>query len=153
MTLAKALGNGFPIGAMLSTEALSQVFGPGSHASTFGGTPLATAVSKAVVRSLLEDGWIENCRAMGSYFKERLEDLGRKYRFIKEVRGLGLILGMEMHRPGAPVVDACLKEGFLINCAQENVLRFLPPLIVGREEIDLMVEALDRILGELKDED
>ena len=152
MTLAKALGNGFPIGAMLATEELGQVFGPGSHASTFGGTPLATAVSKAVVKSLLEDGWIENCRVMGDYFKERLEDLGRKYSFIKEVRGLGLILGMEMSRPGAPVVDACLKAGFLINCIQDNVLRFLPPLIVGRGEIDLMVETLDRVLGELESE-
>jgi acetylornithine/N-succinyldiaminopimelate aminotransferase len=149
MTLAKALGNGFPIGAMLSTEQLSHVFGPGSHATTFGGTPLATAVSKAVLKSLLEDGWIENCRVMGKYFKERLEGIGRKYSFIKEVRGLGLILGMDMSRPGAPIVDACQKEGLLINCVQDHVLRFLPPLIVTREEIDMMVEALDRILGEL----
>ena len=131
---------------------MSTAFGPGSHASTFGGTPLATAVSKAVVKSLLEDGWIENCRVMGDYFRERLEDLGRKYGFIKEVRGLGLILGMELSRPGAPVVDACLEAGFLINCIQDNVLRFLPPLIVGREEIDLMVDTLDRILGELESE-
>ena len=145
MTLAKALGNGLPIGAMLSTEKLSAAFGPGSHATTFGGTPLVTAVSKAVVRSLLEDGWIENARNMGQYFKGRLEGLVRRYDFIKEVRGLGLILGMELEIPGAPVVEACLREGFLINCAQENVLRFLPPLIVQEDEIDLLVETLDRI--------
>jgi len=148
MTLAKALGNGLPIGAMLATEKLSQAFGPGSHATTFGGTPLVTAVSKEVLQSLIEDGWIEHCRDMGNYFKEKLEDLARRFSFIKEVRGLGLILGMELNRPGAPIVTACMKEGFLINCVQENVLRFLPPLIVEKEEIDLLVETLGRIFTE-----
>jgi len=149
MTLAKALGNGLPIGAMLSTEELSPAFGPGSHATTFGGTPLVTAVSRAVVQSLLEDGWIENAKTIGLYFKGKLEELVRRYDFIKEVRGMGLILGMELEVPGAQVVEACLRKGFLINCAQEKVLRFLPPLIVQKGEIDLLVEALDRILGEL----
>jgi acetylornithine aminotransferase len=150
MTLAKALGNGLPIGAMLSIEALSSAFGPGSHASTFGGTPLVAAAAKAVLQSLLDDGWIDNCQKVGDYFKGRLEDLRRKHSIIKEVRGLGLILGMELDRPGAPVVDACMERGFLINCIQEKVLRFLPPLIVGREEIDLLIQALDGILGQLE---
>ncbi len=150
MTLAKALGNGLPIGAMLSTEALSSAFGPGSHASTFGGTPLVTAVARTVLRSLLEDGWIDNCRRMGEYFRGRLEDLGNRHHMIKEVRGLGLILGVEMDRPGAPVVDACTKKGFLINCIQDRVLRFIPPLIVGREEIDRLIVALDEVLAELQ---
>ncbi len=150
MTLAKALGNGLPIGAMLSTEALSSAFGPGSHASTFGGTPLVTAVARTVLRSLLEDGWIDNCRRMGEYFRGRLEDLGNRHHMIKEVRGLGLILGVEMDRPGAPVVDACTKKGFLINCIQDRVLRFIPPLIVGREEIDQLIGALDEVLAELQ---
>jgi len=150
MTLAKALGNGLPIGAMLSTEALSSAFGPGSHASTFGGTPLVTAVAKTVLRSLLEDGWIDNCRRMGEYFRGGLEDLGNRHHMIKEVRGLGLILGVEMDRPGAPVVDACTKKGFLINCIQDRVLRFIPPLIVGREEIDQLIGALDEVLAELQ---
>jgi len=151
MTLAKALGNGVPIGAMLATEALSASFGPGSHATTFGGTPLLTAVSKAVLSSLLEDGWISHAGKMGAYFKKRLEDLGRKYGFVQEVRGLGLIIGMELNRPGAPVVEACLKEGFLINCAQEKVLRFVPPLIVQEDEVDRLVEALDRIFEGIED--
>lgn len=151
MTLAKALGNGVPIGAMLATEELSTAFGPGSHATTFGGTPLLTAVSKAVLTSLLEDGWISHAERVGAYFKKRLEDLGQKYDFVKEVRGLGLIVGMELKRPGAPVVQACLKEGFLINCAQEKVLRFVPPLIVQEEEVDRLVEALDRIFEGLGD--
>jgi acetylornithine/N-succinyldiaminopimelate aminotransferase len=148
MTLAKALGNGLPIGAMLATEELSQAFGPGSHATTFGGTPLVTAVSTAVVKSLLEDGWLDNCRDMGNYLKEKLENLAKKYSFIKEVRGFGLILGMELDRPCAPIVDACMDEGFLINCAHDTVLRFLPPLIVGKEEIDLLADTLDRIFAQ-----
>ncbi len=145
MTLAKALGNGLPIGTMLATEDLSGAFGPGSHATTFGGTPLITAVSLQVIKSLVEDGWIEHCRNVGAYFKERLEDLSQQYDFIIDVRGLGLILGMELQVPGGPFVDACLKKGFLINCAQENVLRFLPPLIVGKEEIDRLIDTLDEI--------
>ena len=146
MTLAKALGNGMPIGAMLSIEELNQAFGPGSHATTFGGTPLVTAVSKAVLMSLLGDGWIDHCQAVGIHFKKRLQELTQRYNFIKEVRGEGLILGVEMTRPGTPVVNALREEGFLINCTQENVLRFVPPLIVGKEEIDMLVEALDKTL-------
>lgn len=145
MTLAKALGNGLPIGAMLSTEELGESFGPGSHASTFGGTPLVTAVSYAVLKSLLEEGWLEHCQDMGDYLKGALERLAKKYSLIKEVRGLGLIIGVELDRPAAPVVDACLKQGLLINCAQEKVLRFLPPLIVQGEEIDVLIKTLDRI--------
>lgn len=151
VTMAKALGNGLPIGAMLSTEELSRAFGPGSHATTFGGTPLVTAVSRAVVKSILEDGWIEHCRAVGDYFKEKLQQLAQKYGMIKEVRGLGLIIGVELDTPGAPIVDACLKDGFLINCAQEKVLRFVPPLIVSENEIDLLIESLDKTFSELGD--
>lgn len=147
MSLAKALGNGLPIGAMLSTEALSSAFGPGSHASTFGGTPLVTAVSKAVLNSLLNDGWLEHCRNMGSYFMARLEELKKRHACIKEVRGLGLIIGVELDRPGAPVLEACVQKGFLINCAQEKVLRFVPPLVVTKKEIDQLIEALDAVLG------
>ena len=149
MTLAKALGNGLPIGAMLSTEELSFAFGPGSHASTFGGTPLVTAVSETVLRTILEEGWIDHCDAVGSYFKEGLERLARKHDSIREVRGLGLILGVELTGPCAEVVDACMEAGFLINCAHDNVLRFIPPLIVERAEIDSLLEALDAILERL----
>ena len=146
MTLAKALANGLPIGAMLSTEDLASAFGPGSHATTFGGTPLVTAVSLAVLNSLLNDGWIENCKKTGQYFKERLQDLVDKKDSCVEVRGKGLILGLEIDSPGAPIVQTCLKEGFIINCAQEKVLRFLPPLIVTESEIDLLINLLKRIL-------
>ncbi|RLB85602.1 MAG: acetylornithine transaminase [Deltaproteobacteria bacterium] len=147
MTLAKALGNGLPIGAMLATEKLSESFGPGTHASTFGGTPLVAAVASAVVTSLLEDGVIEHCAQMGAYFKERLQGLVDKYAFVKEVRGLGLIIGMELEVEGGSVVNSCLEQGFLINCTQDKVLRFLPPLIVDRDEIDQMVDCLDGIFA------
>jgi acetylornithine/N-succinyldiaminopimelate aminotransferase len=150
MTLAKALANGLPIGAMLAKEELASAFGPGSHASTFGGTPLVTAVAKAVLSTLLNDGWIDHCREMGDYFKSKLTDLAQSHNCVKEARGQGLILGMELDQPGGPVVSACIEEGLLINCAQEKVLRFLPPLIVGREEIDLLIEKLNKILGPLK---
>ena len=148
MTLAKALGNGLPIGAMLALETISGAFAPGSHASTFGGTPLVTAVATAVLRSILEDGWLEHCDKTGAYFKKRLLELQSKHDSIKEVRGLGLILGVELNRPGAPIVKACMEKGFLINCPQEKVLRFIPPLIVKKEEIDSLITALDQVLGE-----
>ena len=147
MSLAKALGNGLPIGAMLSTEALSTAFGPGSHASTFGGTPLVTAVAKAVLSTLLNDGWLDHCRNMGTYFVARLEELKKRHACIKEVRGLGLIIGVELDRPGAPVLEGCVQRGFLINCAQEKVLRFVPPLVVTKKEIDRLIDALDSALG------
>jgi acetylornithine aminotransferase len=150
MTLAKALGNGLPIGAMLSTEELAQAFGPGSHATTFGGTPLATAVSKAVLKSLLDDGWVTHAENMGDYFKAGLGRLSKKYECIKDIRGLGLIIGVELDVPGAPVVEACRQKGFLIIGAQERVLRFVPPLIVEKEEIDLLLEALDNIFNDME---
>jgi acetylornithine aminotransferase len=150
MTLAKALGNGLPIGAMLAVEEISGAFAPGSHASTFGGTPLVTAVATAVLRSILEDGWLEHCEKTGAYFRERLLELQGKHDMIKEVRGLGLIVGVELDRPGAPIVKACMEKGFLINCAQEKVLRFIPPLIVTKEEIDSLITALDQVMGEEK---
>jgi len=147
MTLAKALGNGLPIGAMLSIEEMSSAFGPGSHASTFGGTPLVSAVSKAVLNSLINDGWIDHCSKMGAYFRGRLEELQKSCSTIKEIRGLGLIIGVELDRPAAPIVDSCLEKGFLINAAQEKVLRFVPPLIIQEAEIDRLCEALGEELS------
>ena len=149
MTLAKALGNGLPIGAMLATEELADAFGPGSHASTFGGTPLITAGALAVVESLLNDGWIENAREMGIYFKSGLTTLQGKYSIIRDVRGLGLLLGLELDRDVAGIANVCMERGFLINCVQERVLRFVPPLIIGREEIDLLINCLDVVFKEI----
>lgn len=150
MTLAKALGNGLPIGAMLAIEELADAFGPGSHATTFGGTPLITAGALAVVKPLVNDGWTEKARDMGDYFKNQLINLQQKHSIIKDVSGLGLMLGLPLDREGAGIVSTCMERGFLINCVQERVLRFVPPLIIGKEEIDLLINCLDEIFKEIQ---
>ena len=147
MTLAKALGNGLPIGAMLAKEGLKDSLGAGTHATTFGGSPLITSGALALVKSLLNDGWIDHARDMGNYFKKGLLNLQRKYSHIQEVRGLGLILGLLLDRGGSEIVDACADKGFLINCIQERILRFVPPLIVGETEIDRLLNCLDEIFA------
>jgi acetylornithine/N-succinyldiaminopimelate aminotransferase len=147
ITLAKALGNGLPIGAMMAKEGLKNSLGPGTHATTFGGSPLITAGALALMTSLLNDGWIDHAREMGDYFKKRLLELQKKHRIIREVRGLGLILGVLLENAGGQIVDACRDKGFLINCAQERVLRFVPPLIVGEDEIDRLVKCLDEVFA------
>jgi acetylornithine aminotransferase len=148
MTLAKALGNGLPIGAMLAREELTDSFGPGTHATTFGGTPLITAGALAVVKSLLNDGWIENAGEMGDYLKDKLAALQKNHSIIKDVRGLGLIVGLQLDREVADIAKTCMERGFLINCVQERVLRFVPPLIIGKEEIDRLVDCLGEVLAE-----
>ena len=111
---------------------------------------MATAAGVAAVSDLLEDDLLENCRRVGGHFFSRLMDLKGKYPFIKEVRGRGLIIGMELGFEGSEIVMRCMEEGFLINCTMGNVLRFLPPLIVTTKEVDQLLGALDRILGECK---
>jgi acetylornithine/N-succinyldiaminopimelate aminotransferase len=148
MTLAKALANGLPIGAMLARETVADAFGPGSHASTFGGTPIVTAAALEVCKILLEDRVIENGRAAGAYFTDKLLELKERHAIIEDVRGLGLLLGMKIKIDGAPVVKQCMQKGFLINCIQDHILRFIPPLIISDEEIDQLIECLDRILAE-----
>ena len=148
MTLAKALAGGPPIGAMLAKEEFAAALGPGTHGSTFGGNPLMTAAGVAAMDVLLNDGVLDNCRMMGDYLKKRLEDLAGTYGFIREVRGLGLILGMQLDIEGADIVSTALERGLLINCTVGTVLRFLPPLTVTREEIDEAIDILDGILKE-----
>ena len=147
MTLAKALGNGLPIGAMLAKEAVADAFGPGAHASTFGGTPIITAASLEVVKVLSEENIIAHCSNIGAYFEERLLWLKNRHESIVDVRGKGLLVGMKLEIEGAPIVDACLEKGFLINCIQENILRFIPPLTIEKNHIDAFVVCLDEILG------
>jgi acetylornithine/N-succinyldiaminopimelate aminotransferase len=146
MTLAKALANGLPIGAMLAKEHVAEAFGPGSHASTFGGTPVITAASLETLKVLSEEKIIDHCFEIGEYFKTKLLWLKERHESVVEVRGLGLLLGMEMKMPGEPFVTGCLRKGFLINCIQENVLRFIPPLIIEKDEIDALATCLDIIL-------
>jgi len=148
MTLAKSLANGVPIGAMVATDEVAQAFSPGNHAATFGGNPLATKVGCVVIDTLLGDGILENCQEMGAYLMEGLINLKKRYAFIQDVRGIGLIIGAELAFEGKEIVERCLERGFLINCTAGTVLRFLPPLIVTREEIDRLLTSLDEIFSE-----
>jgi predicted acetylornithine/succinylornithine family transaminase len=147
ITLAKGLGGGVAIGAVLATDAVASSFQPGTHASTFGGNPLACAAAEATIETLLEDGFILNsCSFMGKYFMNKLEKLKKDFpSTIIDVRGMGLLIGLELTRAGAPVVEACSKRGILINCTSGNVLRFTPPLIVVEKEIDHLVDVLEDI--------
>jgi len=151
MTLAKGLGNGLPIGAMLAKDEIAQVFTPGSHASTFGGTPLVCSAAIEVLRTLTEDDIVlENCRRMGKYFKEELDDLKEKYpRIIKDVRGKGLLMGMELFIKGEEIVQECIKKGIVINCTMERVLRFLPPLDIDQADIDTLIRTLSEIFSRI----
>ena len=146
VTLAKGLAGGVPIGAFIATNKVAVAFHAGDHGSTFGGNPLACAAANAVLDAMTPE-FLENVEKMGEYFKERLLALQKKLPwFIKEVRGSGLILGMELTKEGRDVVNACLEEGAIINCTAGNVLRFVPPLIVTKSEIDEVMNVLDRVL-------
>ncbi len=146
MVLAKGLGNGFPIGALVATDRVAAAFTPGAHGSTFGGNPLACATAAAAIETLLEDDIIiQNVNRLGMHFLEGLAHLRRRYGFVRDVRGAGLLIGMELDIPGKDIVGACLAEGFLINCTADRVLRFMPPLIITEEEIDRLLDALDGI--------
>jgi len=146
MTLAKALGNGFPIGAMITTDKVADCFEPGSHASTFGGNPLAMAAAQVVLETISNGRFLSEVREKGLYLKERLMFLARKFDKVKEVRGLGLICGMELKVEASPIVMSCLKEGLLVATAGTRVLRLLPPLVVKKKEIDEAVERLSHAL-------
>ena len=150
LTLAKSLAGGVPIGALLIKKGIADSFKPGDHASTFGGNPLATAAGVAALTTLLEERMLDNCQRMGDYFLAKLEEVKRRFPFVKEVRGKGLILGMELSIDGSSIVHDMLKKNILINCTMGKVLRFLPPLIVTQEEIDRVVKALEEVFQGLK---
>jgi predicted acetylornithine/succinylornithine family transaminase len=145
MTMAKGLAGGVPIGAMLAKEEVAKSFTPGTHAATFGGNPLSSAAGLAALRVTLEDGIMENCQRTGAHFMQRWEGLKKKYPFIKEVRGKGLMVGVEFTREAKGAVNECLKRGFLINCTSDTVMRFVPPLIMTPAEIDRLIAAMEEI--------
>ncbi len=147
MPLAKALGGGIPVGAMVARAEVAESLSLGSHGSTFGGNAVACAAGVAVIETLLNDGVLENCQKMGAYFLSKLQALKDKFSFITEVRGQGLILGAELDRDGADIVASCLEEGLLINCAAGKVLRFIPPLIVTKDEIEQGMDILEKVLA------
>lgn len=146
MTLAKALAGGAPIGAMLAKDKVASAFKPGDHASTFGGNPLVTAAAVIVLEVFKEENILENVQKVGAYFKGELQKLQKKYSFIKEIRGLGLILGMALTVPGGKIVNSCFEKGLLINCTNDMVLRFLPPLNITEREVDQAIKILDEVM-------
>ncbi|GAB4389617.1 MAG: acetylornithine transaminase [Thermodesulfovibrionales bacterium] len=151
MTLAKGLGGGVPIGAVLATDKAAAAFKPADHGSTFGGNPLACSAAVATLETILDDGLIlDQCRRMGAYLKEKLEAFKKEFSsVVVDIRGLGLLVGMEITRDCAPVVKACLERGLLVNCTSGNVLRFMPPLIVTEKDIDQMAETLAEVFERL----
>ncbi len=146
MTLAKALGNGVPIGAMVAVSDIADAFTPGAHASTFGGSPIITASALKVAEIFERDNIVGKCKKTGEYFVKQLEHLKSKHKCIVDVRGKGLLLGMKLNIAGNTIVNRCMEKGFLINCIQENILRFIPPLIIEREDIDALISCLDSLL-------
>jgi len=148
ITLAKALGGGMAIGAMMARPEIAKSFVPGTHASTFGGNPLACAAAIAVIETIEAENLLDNANAMGRYAREKLEKLKEKYPAIDHIRGKGLMLGVQLNMPGAAIVSRCLEKGLRINCTQETVLRFMPSMTVTQDEIDVAVTILDKTLGE-----
>ena len=149
LTLAKPLGLGLPLGAVLTTDRVAPTFGPGDHGTTFGGGPLACRVGFEFIKVLQEENLLEHIQEVGEFFKQKLLELKVKYPFIRDVRGEGLILGMELPFPCREVVNKCLEAGFVINVTSERVLRFLPPYIISKKEISRFIKALDKILASI----
>lgn len=148
MTLAKGLAGGVPIGACLATESVASSFTAGAHASTFGGNPLACAAALAVCRVLLEGRVLDHAKRMGEYLANGLTDCKNRYRIVTDIRGLGLLQGMELDADAKAVVADALARGVLINAANERVLRFVPPLIISQQEIDKLLELLSTLLNQ-----
>ncbi len=147
MTLAKALGGGVAIGALVAKRELADKLVPGTHASTFGGNALAAAAACAVFEAVEKENLLANTRRMSKLAFARLTKLRKKHAVIKEVRGHGLMIGIELTKPGAGVVSRCMKKGVLINCTHDTVLRFMPPMTVTKAQIDRGIDTLDAALA------
>jgi predicted acetylornithine/succinylornithine family transaminase len=150
VSIAKALGGGFPVGAIIAKESAASAFEPGTHASTFGGNALASSAIVATINTLIEEGIVANCAKMGRLLVEGLLALKRIFPVIVDVRGMGLLLGIELSIPGEPLVQEFLKEGVILYATKGNVLRLLPPLIIGREEVDLFLDIATRVFERQK---
>lgn len=136
MTLAKSLGGGVPIGAMVARAALGGLLPAGTHASTFGGNPLVCQAALAAFRAMEEEGVLENARRMGAYLMDRLRGWKEEIPLIAEVRGIGMMIGIELRGEGKPVVEECLRRGMIVNCTAGNVLRLMPALTIAEKEAD-----------------
>jgi acetylornithine aminotransferase len=148
MTLAKGLAGGMPIGVMMAKPHIAEALGPGTHGSTFGGNPVSCSAALAVLQTIEDENLLEHVQQVGKHFVDGLKRLQKKYPFIVNVRGRGLMVAAELDRPGGHMVMKCLERGYLINCTVDRVLRFLPPLIITRQEVDGLLGVLDAILAE-----
>jgi acetylornithine/N-succinyldiaminopimelate aminotransferase len=146
MTLAKALANGVPIGAMLTRSEIASALTAGTHGSTFGGTPFVTSVALATLTAILEEKIPDRAARMGQYLANGLREVARRHPVVRQVRGRGLLIGVELTQAAGPLVDACREAGLLVLSAGEKVLRLTPPLIVGEAECDRALEIIDRVL-------
>ncbi|HSF08505.1 MAG TPA: acetylornithine transaminase [Nitrospirales bacterium] len=147
MTLAKGLGGGIPIGACLATDTVSSAFEPGTHASTFGGNPLACATALKVLDILIDGGKLEQSRVAGNYLAKGLGSLKEQFSCIREARGMGLLQGLELSVDGKPLVLKCLERRVLINCTMGQILRFVPPLIISMTQIDRLLSVLSDVFS------
>lgn len=149
LTFAKGIGGGFPVAGFAVPERLAHVFKPGDHGGTFGGNPLACAAVYATLTTIKSEGLVDKVAEKGEYFKNELRKLQEKYPDkVTDVRGCGLMLGMEVAGEGKPIVESCLANNVIVNCTAGNVIRIVPPLIISREEIDIVVAALDKALAD-----
>jgi acetylornithine/N-succinyldiaminopimelate aminotransferase len=146
ITMAKALGGGVAIGAMMARNEIAASFVPGKHASTFGGNCLACAAGVAVIEAIEQENLLQNAAELGQYIQDKLEQLKQKHSVIDSVRGIGLMIGVQLNGPGNEIVNKCLEKNLRINCTHNTVLRFMPPMIATKEQIDQAIEILDSVL-------
>ncbi len=149
ITLAKSLAGGLPMGATIISEKYASAFGYGGHGSTFGGNPVSCAAAIAVIGEL-DATLLEKVRTNGKYLLAKLQKLKKKFSFIKEARGLGLLTALELDIPGGDIVASCLEKGLLINCTQDKILRFLPPFIIGKKDINTALFVLEEALNKIQ---
>lgn len=150
MSLAKTMAGGFPIGAIVATDRVAEAWQPGDHGTTFGGNPLACAAGVATVQEIISQKIPEKVEKDGAYLREQLEALMEKYTFVTKLKGKGLMIGLELSFSGNLVVEKAFEKGLIINCTAGNILRFLPPMIISRDEIDEFIKILDDTFSEMK---
>ena len=148
ITMAKALGGGTAIGAMMAKEEVAASLVPGKHATTFGGNALVCAAAVAVIEAIEEENLLENANQLGRYTMDKLQQLKQKHSVIDSVRGVGLMIGVQLNSSGTEIVNKCLENGLRINCTQGTVLRFMPPMIATKSQINQAIEILDGVLSE-----